>query len=99
MASHVDGRRWRRRSSSARHWAAEVEAAVVGSGVGALAAEAATKKVAKVYAVEHDLLKDYTADGYTAAVEALIRKVNPDAGAVPAHLSGARFRSEARDAI
>jgi electron transfer flavoprotein alpha subunit len=54
-----------------------VEAAVVGTGIGALAAEAATKKVAKVYAVEHDLLKDYTADGYTAAVEALIRKVNP----------------------
>jgi electron transfer flavoprotein alpha subunit len=56
-----------------------VEAAVVGSkdAVGPLAAEAATKKVAKVYAVEHDLLKDYTADGYTAAVEALVRKVNP----------------------
>ena len=47
------------------------------TGVGALAAEAATKKVAKVYAVEHELLKDYTADAYTAAVEALIRKVNP----------------------
>ncbi len=54
-----------------------VEAAVVGTGIGALAAEAATKKIAKVHAVEHDLLKDYTADGYTAAVEALIRKVNP----------------------
>jgi electron transfer flavoprotein alpha subunit len=56
-----------------------VEAAVVGSrdNVGALAAEAATKKVAKVYAVEHELLKDYTADGYSAAVEALVRKVNP----------------------
>jgi electron transfer flavoprotein alpha subunit len=54
-----------------------VEAAVVGTGISALAAEAATKKIAKVHAVEHDLLKDYTADGYTAAVEALIRKVNP----------------------
>jgi electron transfer flavoprotein alpha subunit len=54
-----------------------VEAAVAGSGIGALAAEAATKKVAKVYAVEHDLLKDYTADGYTAAIEALIRQTNP----------------------
>src|ERR1700722_20112607 len=54
-----------------------VEAAVVGAGVGALAADAATKKVAKVYAVEHDLLKEYTADGYSAAVEELIRKVNP----------------------
>jgi electron transfer flavoprotein alpha subunit len=55
----------------------ELYAAIPGSGVGALAAEAATKKCAKVYAVEHDLLKDYTADAYTAAVEALIRAVNP----------------------
>jgi electron transfer flavoprotein alpha subunit len=54
-----------------------VEAAVIGKGVSAPAAEAATKKLAKVYAVEHDLLENYTADAYTAAVEALIRKVNP----------------------
>jgi len=54
-----------------------VEAAIVGQGVGELAAELATKKLAKVHAVEHDLLKDYTADGYTAAAEALIKKVNP----------------------
>jgi len=54
-----------------------VEVAIAGSGVGALAAEAATKKVAKVYAVEHELLKDYTADCYTAAIEELVRKVNP----------------------
>jgi electron transfer flavoprotein alpha subunit len=55
----------------------EVHAAVVGSGIGALANEAATKKCAKVYAVEHELLKDYTADAYTAAVEALVRQVKP----------------------
>src|SRR5579863_7156638 len=54
-----------------------VDAAVAGSGIGALAQDAATKKLAKVYAVEHELLKDYTADGYTAAIEALIRKTNP----------------------
>jgi electron transfer flavoprotein alpha subunit len=54
-----------------------VEAAVAGSGIGALAHEAATKKVAKVYAVDHELLKEYTADGYTAAVDALVRKTNP----------------------
>jgi electron transfer flavoprotein alpha subunit len=42
-----------------------------------LAAEAAKKKCAKVYAVEHELLKDYTADSYTAAVEGLIRATNP----------------------
>ena len=55
----------------------ELYAALPGSGVGALAAEAATKKCAKVYAVEHELLKDYTADAYTAGVEALIRQVKP----------------------
>jgi len=54
-----------------------VEAAVIGAGAASLASEAATKKLAKVYAVEHDLLKDYTADAYTAAVEQLIRKTNP----------------------
>jgi electron transfer flavoprotein alpha subunit len=54
-----------------------VEAAVVGSGIGALATEAATKNVAKVYAVDHELLASYTADGYAAAVEELVRKTNP----------------------
>jgi electron transfer flavoprotein alpha subunit len=54
-----------------------VEAAVAGHGIQSLALEAATKKVAKVYAIEHDLLASYTADGYTAAFEALIREANP----------------------
>jgi len=43
----------------------------------ALAAEAATKKVSKVWAVEHDLLDAYTADGYTIALEQLIKKASP----------------------
>ncbi len=34
-------------------------------------------KTVKAWTIEHDLLKDYTADGYTAALEALIRKTNP----------------------
>jgi electron transfer flavoprotein alpha subunit len=54
------------------------EAAVIGSGVGPLAQEVAGKKIARVYDVEHALLENYTADGYTAAVEALVRKTNPD---------------------
>jgi electron transfer flavoprotein alpha subunit len=54
-----------------------VEAAVVGKGISALANEAASKKLAKVWAVEHDLLESYTADGYTAAIEQLIRKTQP----------------------
>ena len=53
-------------------------AAVPGQGSGALAAELASKKLDKVYAVDHELLNVYTADGFTAALEQLIRKVQPD---------------------
>lgn len=52
-------------------------AAVPGQGVEALATELASKKLERVYAVEHDLLNNYTADGFTAALEQLIRKVQP----------------------
>jgi electron transfer flavoprotein alpha subunit len=54
-----------------------VEAAVMGKGIGALANEAAAKKLAKVWAMEHDLLNSYTADGYTAALEQLIQRTQP----------------------
>ena len=36
------------------------------------------KQLDKVYAVEHDLLKDYTPDGYTAALRQLIAQAKPD---------------------
>ncbi len=49
-----------------------VSAAVVGQ-----AAELVNKKLDRVYTVEHELLANYTADGYTAALEQLVRKVNP----------------------
>ncbi len=52
-------------------------AAVPGHGVDALAREAATRKLDRVYAVDHELLNNYTADGLTAALEELIRKVEP----------------------
>lgn len=51
--------------------------AVVGQGIGALAQELTNKKLERVYAVEHDLLAAYTADGFTAAIEQLIRKASP----------------------
>ena len=54
-----------------------VSAAVAGRGVGALAAELAAKKLDRVYAVEHELLEPYTADGFTAALAELVRRVNP----------------------
>ncbi|MDQ6760174.1 MAG: electron transfer flavoprotein subunit alpha/FixB family protein [Acidobacteriota bacterium] len=55
----------------------DVAAAVVGHSIGALASELAQKKLSRVYSIDHELLAQYTADGYTAALEQLIRKVNP----------------------
>jgi len=55
-----------------------VEAALAGKGIDALTAEAATTNIAKVWGVEHDLLYSYTADGYTAAIEQLIQKTQPN---------------------
>jgi electron transfer flavoprotein alpha subunit len=52
-------------------------AAVVGQGVTALAGELGSKKLDRVYVVRHELLGPYTADGYTAALEQLIRKSEP----------------------
>src|SRR5260370_36991710 len=56
---------------------ASISAAVVGQGIDALAGELAQKKLDKVYAVTHDLLAAYTTDGYTAALEQLIKKTSP----------------------
>ncbi|HWZ11745.1 MAG TPA: electron transfer flavoprotein subunit alpha/FixB family protein [Acidobacteriaceae bacterium] len=53
-------------------------AAVVGDGVDALKGELGQKKLARGYAVEHALVKEYTADGYTAALEQLVKKIAPD---------------------
>ena len=52
-------------------------AAVLGQGIEGLAAELADKKLDRVYAVEHELLKDYTPDTYTAAVRQLVEKTQP----------------------
>ena len=52
-------------------------AAVPGQGVDALANELASKKLDRVYAVEHELLGNYAADAFTAALEQLVRKVEP----------------------
>ena len=49
-----------------------VSAAVVGQ-----AGELVSKKLDRVYTIEHELLATYTADGFTAALEQLIRKISP----------------------
>jgi electron transfer flavoprotein alpha subunit len=53
-------------------------AAVLGQSIDALTGELATKKLEKVYAVEHDLLKDYTPDAYAIALRQLIAQAKPD---------------------
>ena len=54
-----------------------VTAAILGHEIGALATELAQKKANEVWLVEHELLKQYTPDGYTAALEQMIRKADP----------------------
>jgi electron transfer flavoprotein alpha subunit len=57
--------------------AQEVTAIVIGGQTEALAAEAATKGVGKVVRMEHPLLAQYTADGFSLALEQLIRSESP----------------------
>jgi len=49
-----------------------VSAAVIGQP-----GELTGKKLDRVYTIQHDLLATYTADGFTAALEQLIRKISP----------------------
>jgi electron transfer flavoprotein alpha subunit len=54
-----------------------VSAAVLGQGINALATELTSIELERVYAVEHDLLKDYTPDGYSIALRQLMDHVKP----------------------
>jgi len=55
-----------------------VSAAVIGKGVTGLADELAAKNVAEVLLVEHDLLENYTADGYCTALKQVVESTKPD---------------------
>ncbi|HTS28071.1 MAG TPA: electron transfer flavoprotein subunit alpha/FixB family protein [Bryobacteraceae bacterium] len=52
-------------------------AALVRTGGQESANELARKQLEKVYLVDHELLKDYTPDGYTAALRQLIQHAKP----------------------
>jgi electron transfer flavoprotein alpha subunit len=54
----------------------ECSAAVIGEDIDALAKELGEKKLTKVFAVKHALLKDYTSDGYVAALEQLVKQAD-----------------------
>ncbi|HMK29891.1 MAG TPA: electron transfer flavoprotein subunit alpha/FixB family protein [Terriglobales bacterium] len=60
-----------------------LEAAVVGSGIGAIAAEVAAKKLAKAYAIEAAQLEAYTPDGYVAALKPFIAERKPQLVLMP----------------
>jgi electron transfer flavoprotein alpha subunit len=54
-----------------------VSVALVGSGLQAVAVELADAAVSDVVAIEHDALVVYTADGYTAALQAALAELKP----------------------
>jgi electron transfer flavoprotein alpha subunit len=64
-------------SQIAAELGATASAAVAGRGIETLARELAGRRLRAVYAVEHDLLREYTADGYSAALRQLIERVAP----------------------
>ena len=57
---------------------ATVSAAIVGKGVASIADELARKNVAEVLLIEHDLLENYTPDGYCVALKQVIESAKPD---------------------
>jgi electron transfer flavoprotein alpha subunit len=56
----------------------KVSVVVIGEGVAALGDEIAGKNVAEVLLVEHDLLENYTPDGYCIALKQVIETAEPD---------------------
>ena len=55
-----------------------VSAVIIGKGVAELAEEIAGKNVADVLLVEHELLENYTPDGYCVALKQVIEAAKPD---------------------
>ena len=55
-----------------------VSAAVVGRGLDPLASELAAKNVSEVLQIEHDLLENYTPDGFCVALKQVVESSKPD---------------------
>lgn len=55
-----------------------VEAVVIGANAGEIGSDIARYGVAKVHTAAHPQLVDYTADGFTAAAEQIVKKLDPD---------------------
>jgi electron transfer flavoprotein alpha subunit len=63
--------------------AVPLHAVVIGAAIDALANEAAAYPVQRVFALHHALLSSYTPDGYTAALEQLIKAARTEAVVFP----------------
>jgi electron transfer flavoprotein alpha subunit len=61
----------------AKQLGVDCSAVVLGEGIAPIATELSGKQLAKVFAVDHALLKQYTADGYVHALEQVIRQIGP----------------------
>lgn len=61
----------------ATHLGLELSAAVIGADTSAAAREIATKSAGKVTRIEHALLKQYTPDGFSRALEQFIAREKP----------------------
>jgi electron transfer flavoprotein alpha subunit len=55
-----------------------ISAVMIGKGVAGLADELAGKNVAEVLLVEHDLLENYTPDGFCSALKQVVESAKPD---------------------
>src|SRR5262252_10825253 len=62
----------------AKDTSSAVSALVIGKGVSSFADELATKNVAEVLRVEHDLLEAYTPDGFCMALKQVVETAKPD---------------------
>ncbi len=60
-----------------------LEAAVLGSGVAAIATEVAAKKLAKVYCIESTKLERYTPDAFAVALKSLVAAKKPQLVLMP----------------
>ena len=63
--------------SLAKMLGVDCSAAVLGEGVAPLAMELSATALGKVFAIEHTLLKNYTADGYVHALEQVVQATAP----------------------
>jgi len=69
--------------SIARDVRGTLSGAVIGNGVGKLAAELSEYELEEVLLVEHPLLEDYTPDGFSVALRQVIESAKPDLLVLP----------------